>query len=72
MNELSSICENTEEELCTPEREIVLTNSSLNNLNKLSNCSIHPNYSLTNQRPYEVLNFYERMDYDVKERNIRK
>ena len=72
MNELSSIWENTEEEIWTPDREIAFSNTSLNNWNKLSHWSIHQNYSWTNQRTQDALNFFERMDWDIRERNIRK
>lgn len=70
-NELSSIYENTEEELWTPDRDLKIDYSAFQDYKKLRKNRENGNFHSVAVTLNQKADFYERMDYDVKERNIR-
>ena len=70
-NELSSIYENTEEELCTPDRELKIDYSAFGDYKKHRKNRLNPNFRSVTQSNGSNPNFYERMDNDVKYRSTR-
>lgn len=71
LNELSSIYENTEEELWTPERELKLDYSVFQDYQNKRKNRENENFHSVAVNMRKKADFYTRMDYDVKERNIR-
>lgn len=70
--ELSSIYENTEEEMCTPDRELKFDYSSFNDYKKIRVNRLDSKFnSVTGAKAGTLPNFFERMDTDVRERNLR-
>ena len=74
LNDLSSICEHTEEELCTPDRDFNNHHSVINTFGR--HFSHLANTYRTNMSQIKTIetpqSFYERIDMDIKERNIRQ
>jgi hypothetical protein len=69
-NELSSIYENTEEEMCTPERNYKIDYCTLD---KPKQKKIQKdNYGTNRSNSKNTKNFFKRMQNDVKERNERE
>jgi hypothetical protein len=71
INELSSIYENTEEELCTPDRDMKIDYSAFGDYKKHRKNRLNKNFRSAIQPNGSNPNFYERMDNDVKDRSTR-
>ncbi|CAI2363317.1 unnamed protein product [Moneuplotes crassus] len=70
-HELSSIYENTEEELCTPDREFKINLKTLHDYKKIRKERESQQFYTCKNKFHKKSSFIQRMNVDICERNIR-